>query len=561
MAEEYDWVKEFNDEFKKEQESQAQLASGGTKGKSLLSRISTAVDSTPPPVKSAFGPGSVFDSPTKRALDEPEETGRGQPSGFGAFSGAASPFSKGKEKEGTGFGAFSSAASPSKSNLPAWGSFGAAGATTEDSADTNSFNKPAGGGLFGQASTSTPAASTGTGFGGFGQQAQQSTAQPAASSGGLFGGFGQQNNNAATNTASTGGLFGQKPAAPATGGLFGQQQQNTTQPATGGLFGQQTQQQQQPAATGGLFGQQSQAKPAGGLFGQQSTTQPATGGLFGQQTQQQQQPAAGGLFGQQSQAKPGGLFGQQSTTAAPSGGLFGQPQQQQQQQGGLFASQQQPQQNSLFNKPAGILGNSTSFQQPQQQSGISKTAKFSDLPEGAQKVIEQMDAFFKDQRHIGQTIDAEPIGRAIWQTSSDIKVAHDEAAAIAQGLDALKHSLERLAAKVQAQAADLQKLLETWEAAKPADARHPGVRPVAHRDFPQEYFARVAAEEAERVTRYKRNIQLLSRAVTSLGADAESMTPQVVVQTIQNNQSAILALAAQLEGLEMRMNTLRANFT
>ncbi|EKC97306.1 hypothetical protein A1Q2_08386 [Trichosporon asahii var. asahii CBS 8904] len=585
MADDDDWVKELKEHQERQAKIDAQFEAdvaaikrGELTFETLAAQAfagwDSASDSTASPLKSAFGAGSVFDSAAKekRGLDEPAETGRSNLTGFGAFSGAASPFAK---KEGTGLGAFGSMPS-AKPGLPAWGGFGSTGldlkaaikfihgnATappSDKTADGNSFNKPAGGSLFGQASTSTPAASTGTGFGGFGQQAQQSTTQPAASSGGLFGGFGQQNNAATTNTASTGGLFGQKPAAPATGGLFGQQQQSTTQPATGGLFGQQN--QQQPAATGGLFGQQSQAKPAGGLFGQQSTTTPATGGLFGQQTQQQ--PATGGLFGQQSQAaKPaGGLFGQQSTTTPATGGLFGQPQQQQQQQqGGLFASQQ-PQQNSLFNKPAGgLLGNSTSFQQPQQQSGISKTAKFSDLPEGAQKVIEQMDAFFKDQRHVGQTIDAEPIGRAIWQTSSDIKVAHDEAAAIAQGLDALKHSLERLAAKVQAQAADLQKLLETWEAAKPADARHPGVRPVAHRDFPQEYFARVAAEEAERVTRYKRNIQLLSRAVVSLASDVESMTPQVVVQTIQNNQSAILALAAQLEGLEMRMNTLRANFT
>lgn len=445
----------------------------------------------------------------------------------------------------------------------------------------SSFNKPAGGGgLFGS-TTSTTAPAT-TGFGSFGQQQQQpqQQQQAAGSTGGLFGSFGQQNQNnaASTNNATSGGLFGQQK--PATGGLFGQQ--STSTPATGGLFGQQTQQSASQPAAGGLFGAASQAKPAGGLFGS-TTQQPAqSGGLFGQQQQQQQQPAqsgglfgsttqqqaqSGGLFGSTTQQKPaGGLFGSTTQQPAQSGGLFGQQQQQQQpaQSGGLFGSttQQPAQSGGLFgNKPAGGVLSTSTFQQPAAQLGVSKTTKFSDLPEGAQKVIEQMDAFFKDQRHVGQTIDAEPIGRAIWQTTADIKVAHNEAAAIAQGLEALKHSLERLAAKVQRQTQDVQTLLETWEAAKPADARHPGVRPVAHRDFPQAFFARVAAEEAERVARYKRNIQLLSRAVVSLGADTESMTPQVVVQTIQNNQAAILALAAQLEGLEMRMNTLRANFT
>lgn len=71
----------------------------------------------------------------------------------------------------------------------------------------------------------------------------------------------------------------------------------------------------------------------------------------------------------------------------------------------------------------------------------------------------------------------------------------------------------------------------------------------------------MAQIEQERVTRYKRTITMLTRAVTSLANDHESLSPQVVAQTIQNNQQAILSLAGQLEGLQLRMNDLRTQYT
>ena len=158
---------------------------------------------------------------------------------------------------------------------------------------------PAGGGLFGSGTTTTPA----TGGGLFG-------------TGGTTGGFGQ-----AQNTQASGGLFGAKPAATTGGGLFGSA---PAQPAqTGGLFGGLgTQQQQQPATGGGLFGTaNNQAKPAGGLFG---SAPAAGGGLFGSAPAQQ----SGGLFGStNTQQQTGGL-----------GSLLGGTQQQQQQQPQTFSA-------------------------------------------------------------------------------------------------------------------------------------------------------------------------------------------------------------------------------
>ncbi|KAJ4859102.1 nucleoporin FG repeat region domain-containing protein [Trichoderma breve] len=156
------------------------------------------------------------------------------------------------------------------------------------------------------------------------------TSQPAATRG-LFGaGNASASPSTIGSMATTGGLFGAKPAA--TGGLFGTPATPTPQPSTtaggGGLFGNTAGTQQQTTG-GGLFGAKPAAAPTtattgGGLFGNtansansanSATTQQSGGGLFGST------PAAattgGGLLGQ-TQAKPsGGLFGSTPATAAP----------------------------------------------------------------------------------------------------------------------------------------------------------------------------------------------------------------------------------------------------
>lgn len=125
------------------------------------------------------------------------------------------------------------------------------------------FNKPAtgattGGGLFGNSASNT---STGGLFG--------SSSTNTAPSGGLFG-------NSKPNTSTTGGLFGSSNTSN-TGGLFGSSGNNNTSNTTGGLFGNK------PAApsTGGLFGG---SNTSGGLFSKPATS----GGLFGNSSNQQQ---------------------------------------------------------------------------------------------------------------------------------------------------------------------------------------------------------------------------------------------------------------------------------
>lgn len=214
------------------------------------------------------------------------------------------------------------------------GLFGSSGS----SAPNSTANQASTGGLFGNSNANTNSGSTGL----FGNTANK---PPATTTGGLFG-----NSNTTGNAPgnSTTGLFGagntNTSSAP-SGGLFGN---NNTTNSSGGLFGSSNAGPNANASSGGLFG----AKPAsGGLFG--GSTAPTTGGLFGGNSTSaapqtsggglfsQLASSTGGLFGSSAQTKPstglfgqtsnsgtsntGGLFGNSSTTAnRPTGGLFGQ---------------------------------------------------------------------------------------------------------------------------------------------------------------------------------------------------------------------------------------------
>lgn len=368
-------------------------------------------------------------------------SGFGQSTG-GGFGSAASPFGGGGTSAPSAFGQTATTGtggfgSTSGSSLfggpkPAGGLFG--GGTTPGT------SQPSGGGLFGSGgntATSSGFGSTpGTGTGGFGtgsslfgnnQQQQQNKpslfgSSTTGSTGTGFGGFGQQTTSASPfgSTAATSSPFG-GGTQTGTGGFggFGAQNQNQNQNKGGlfggGGFGSST--QQQPSTGGGLFGgggttgsslfgqnnQQNQQQNTGSsLFGGGGTQQPGTSSLFGGASQQQQQPKPGGLFGSstpstgtgaspfggfgstQNQGTGGGLFGggaaqnqQQKPSlfggstgtgsslfggqnAAPQGtgsSLFGNTQPQQPQTGGLgtgslFGGSQQPQQQPQPQQPA-----------------------------------------------------------------------------------------------------------------------------------------------------------------------------------------------------------------
>jgi nuclear pore complex protein Nup98-Nup96 len=131
------------------------------------------------------------------------------------------------------------------------------------------------------------------------------------------GGFGNTNTGGfGSNTSTTGGLFGGGQQSSSSG--FGSNT-STTGFGGGGLFGNNS-----AAKPGGLFGQQSSSNTSGGLFGTSNNTtggfgsNNATGG-FGTANNN-----TGGLFGNNnSQAKPGGLFGSNNTATTNTGFSFG----------------------------------------------------------------------------------------------------------------------------------------------------------------------------------------------------------------------------------------------
>lgn len=257
----------------------------------------------------------------------------------GGFGASATPFGGAATTAPTGFGATQTAGGfgSSANNNPLFG--GAA--------------KPAGGGMFGGATT-TPAASTGGMFGGstqttggaFGANTGAGTGGAFGNTGGgMFGGNTQQQNKPAFGAgANTGGGFGfgantqtTTAANPfggstATASPFGGGTQQQTPGAFGG-FGN-TAQQNQPAAQnkslfGGGFGTTTPQQGTGtGLLGGGAGATPAAGtSLFGGNQPQQQQPqTGGGLFGNsqpQQTGTGGGMFGGAQQQPKPAGGMFG----------------------------------------------------------------------------------------------------------------------------------------------------------------------------------------------------------------------------------------------
>ncbi|OCF72244.1 hypothetical protein I204_06617 [Kwoniella mangroviensis CBS 8886] len=413
---------------------------------------------------------------------------------------------------------------------------------------------------------STPATAAAPFSFGNSSASKPATATAPTSGGGLFGNLGgqqqQQQQQQQPGQGST-SLFGAKPATTTGGGLFGSTTNAPQQTGGTGLFGSTSTQPQQPATSGGLFGSTNQAQQqqqnatdtGGGLFG--STT--GGSGLFGSTNQQQQQPQQSSLFGSTVQSKP-----QQNS-------LFGSTNQAQPQQtssSSIFGQAGQPQSSSLFGQTAPNNNSNAQNQQLQTSTsnsqsnngGISKTTKFSELPEGVQKYIEQMDNVIKSQKAQGSGMNIEGLGRAIWQTSLDVKAANEEYSAISHTLKSISTSLTQLRERMISEGRDVERVKEIWDVYRSAEGRMGQVRLGAYREFPQEFFAKIADQMEERVTRYKKTISQLNRAIISLSSEAHTPSPQAIAQTIQNHQQAMLTLAAQLDGLQLRMNGLRSAF-
>lgn len=306
---------------------------------------------------SSGGSGLFGTSQQKPAFGSLASTGNvNSGSGFLFGSSNNNPGSAGNTGGSGGFGGFGGQNNASSgSAAPSGGLFGSSNNANQGSQSTlNLFgqNKPAGGGLFGGASSNTGGTGGGL-FGGSNTASNQQQSNTGNTSGGLFGGG---SSNTTGNTS--GGLFG-KPAAPSGGGggLFGSSNQNTGAGNTSG-------------AGGGLFGSSNTntGNTSGGLFGKPNTSAPSSssGGLFGgSNTQQNQQ--SGGLFGQSNSAPPS----QQSNANANTGSsLFGGSTVNNAQPSFSWSSQQQqkPQQSNLLSLPTLSNSQAASQQAPSSSS-------------------------------------------------------------------------------------------------------------------------------------------------------------------------------------------------
>ncbi|KAL7923054.1 nucleoporin FG repeat region domain-containing protein [Trichoderma austrokoningii] len=258
--------------------------------------------------------------------------------------------------------------------------------------------------------------------------------------------------------ATTGGLFGAKPAA--TGGLFGAATTASPQTTTGGgLFGAATPTPATNTATtgGGLFGSAATAQPAqatgGGLFGNKPAATKTTGtggGLFGNTaTPQQQTTTGGGLFGstpaaQSSATTGGGLFGSRpaaTTTTGTGGGLFGSTAAPQQSGGGLFGSAATP---AATTTTGGGLFGATTAQPAQSTSQVAAVqvnydnlrprSRFDDLAQPVQNQIALIDKgiqrVIKMRDEIGEFMpqhekDIDQLGRDVQFVESKFKTVQD----------------------------------------------------------------------------------------------------------------------------------------
>ncbi|KAK9373221.1 uncharacterized protein V1513DRAFT_185651 [Lipomyces chichibuensis] len=215
-------------------------------------------------------------------------------------------------------------------------------------------------------------------------------------------------------------LFGSsaKPSTP----VFGAQSGTTNT----GLFGAPTQQTNQPST--GLFGNKTAATTnTSGLFGSTTNT---TGGAqsfsFGA-TAPAAQNTGTGLFGASTTSKTGtGLFGgsaaaNTSTTSAPS--LFSNPSAPTTSSANLFGNPQgstnialsgtfganpnatsNPLGGSLFGKP--VAATQPQQQQPQAPQQITSLTRYSDLPESAQKELDEIDNYINKQTEISEDLKA-----------------------------------------------------------------------------------------------------------------------------------------------------------
>ncbi|KAK9246394.1 hypothetical protein V1506DRAFT_535432 [Lipomyces tetrasporus] len=314
----------------------------------------------------------------------------------------------------------------------------------------------------------------------FGSSAKPSTpvfgAQSGTSSTGLFGAPDQQ-----TTQPST-GLFGNKAASTNTGGLFGST--NTSSSAPTFSFGASG---SAPAAqnTGtGFFGASNASNTGTGLFGA-----PAASTITTSAPSQPNPPASTSLFGNP----------QASTNTAFAGTFGANP-----------SAPTNPLGGSFLGKPAAMTQPLQQQQQVPQQ--ITSLTRHSDLPEAAQKELDEIDNYINKQIEISEDLKAR---KETWQDElqsvpRDVEVVMRKLVTTHQALanDLVATTSQR--AIVDTTTQDAQLCIQILQQLRIPGARLPPGDPLLA------YFERHAMELEKKIADYKNVLGDVDRGVDGI---------------------------------------------
>ncbi|KAK9487611.1 hypothetical protein V1527DRAFT_494795 [Lipomyces starkeyi] len=322
-------------------------------------------------------------------------------------------------------------------------------------------------------------------------------------------------------------LFG-SAAKPSTQ-VFGAQSGTTTT----GLFGAQNQQTNQPST--GLFGNKTATQNPSGLFGSATNTSSGAPSFSFGATAPAAQSTGTGLFGASTTSNTGtGLFGgssaaNPSTTSAPS--FFSNPSAPTTSSATLFANPQgstnialsgpfgansnatsNPLGGSLFGKPAAATQSQQQQQQQQVPQQITSLTRYSDLPESAQKELNEIDNYINKQIEISEDLKAR---KNSWQDElqsvpRDVEVIMRKLVTTHQALSNDLVATTSLRTIVDTATQDAQLCIQILQQLRIPGARLPPGDPLLA------YFERHAMELEKKIADYKGVLGDVDHAVDGL---------------------------------------------
>ncbi|KAK9367101.1 hypothetical protein V1509DRAFT_627618 [Lipomyces kononenkoae] len=355
---------------------------------------------------------------------------------------------------------------------------------------------------------------------------------------------------------------------------------NTSTPAFGapagskptGLFGTPTQQTGQLST--GLFGTKAATPRTGGLFGSTTSTSSAAPSFtFGATAPAQNQ--ATGLFGASTTTNTGsGLFGgpsapNTSTTNAPSlfsnpsapatagPSLFANPQGATSTLGASYSTSSNPLGGSLFGKPASTT--QPQQQQPQVPQQITALTRHSDLPESAQKELDEIDNYINKQIEISDDLKARkgPWQDELQSVPRDVEVLMRKLVTTHQALSNDLVATTSLRTIVDTATQDAQLCIQILQQLRIPGARLPPGDPLLA------YFERHALALEKKIADYKGVLHDVDHAVDGLEREilegqSANGGAEGVLQALREEYAVFMALGSRVAELHHAVSRLES---